>query len=78
MRQHEHEKYSLEDMMVKAQQITRVPFPQQVGALPMQAATLPAQATTNGINIDAIMNLMLIMVVMVMMMKMMGQVGKSV
>jgi len=60
--------------MVKAQQITRVPFPQQVGALPMQATTLPAQ-TNGGFNIDSIMNLMLIMVVMVMMMKMVGKVG---
>lgn len=63
--------------MVRAQQITRVPFPQQVGVLPVQAGTLPATTTNGGIDISSIMNIMLIMVVMVMMMKMVGKVGIS-
>jgi len=56
-------------------QVSTVPFPraQQVSTLPMQAATIPATATTTSqIDIGEMMNLMITMMIVVMMMKMMS------
>ena len=55
-------------------QVSSVPFPraQQVSTLPMQAATIPATATTSQIDIGELMNLMITMMIVVMMMKMMS------
>ena len=60
--------------MNRPQQVSGLPFPraQQVGSLPMQAATLPATTTTAQIDMGELMNLMITMMIVVMMMKMMS------
>ncbi len=66
-------------MSTKALQVSNVPFPraQQVGALPMQATTIPATTTaaqTLDIN-TLIQPLITIMIVMMMMKMMTGAMG---
>ena len=64
--------------MVKAQQLGVLPISGlQAPTVPMQSATLPAQADS-AFDISSIMNLMLMMMVMVMMMKMMSKATESV
>ena len=64
---------------MKAQQLTAIPRfgPQQVPAVPLQAATIPAQVDGGiGLDINSIMNLMITMMIVLMMMKMMtGAMG---
>ena len=62
-------------MVMKPFQTSGVSLPraQQASALPMQAATIPATATTTSqIDIGEMMNLMITMMIVVMMMKMMS------
>ena len=59
-------------MFMRPQQTTSVPFPQQAPSMAMQAGTIPATTVAqNGLDIDAMMNLMITMMIVVMMMKMM-------
>ena len=48
------------------------PRAQQSSTLPMQSSTIPAQTAEGGIDITALMNLMITMMIVVMMMKIMS------